>query len=329
MRVRGLKSLRLAINWLHSRVTDFVLILGYHRVVKAAFDPYGLCVQPDHFAEHLEVLRQTANVIDLKTLQQGLFEGDLPQKAIVITFDDAYLDILQTVKPLLVAHGIPATIFVVTGTLGMEFWWDELARVVFSPAVLPNKLSMQIGADTITWTNKSSDHRKTGKENPNSRGLLLEQMYQMLAERPDERPSILTNLLSWAETATPVAAAIERTMTAAELQALIQDGLISVGSHTVTHPILTNIPQDQQYIELRESKNVLENTLSQPVTALSYPHGINDAQTQWLAQQAGFKLAFGSQNGIVHKNQNRLALPRFWVPDWDGEHFGRWLARWL
>jgi peptidoglycan/xylan/chitin deacetylase (PgdA/CDA1 family) len=140
MRVPGIKSLRLGISWLQNRVANSVLALGYHRIAQKDFDPFDLCVQPHHFEEHLEVLKKRTRVIDLRTLQENLQEGSLPRKAVVITFDDAYQDILYTVKPMLAASGLPATSFVVTGNLGKEFWWDELASIITGPAVLPDQL---------------------------------------------------------------------------------------------------------------------------------------------------------------------------------------------
>ena len=45
-----------------------------------------------------------------------------------ITFDDGYADNLQVAAPLLAERGLPATFFIVSGTIGSgrEFWWDEL-----------------------------------------------------------------------------------------------------------------------------------------------------------------------------------------------------------
>ena len=85
----------------------------------------------------------------------------------------------------------------------------------------------------------------------------------------------------------------------------------------------------RQRAELSESRQTLAEILGRSPTTFSYPHGDNDAETRLLVRQAGFQLACSSQNGIVHKRQDHFALPRFWVPDWDGEQFGRWLARWI
>jgi peptidoglycan/xylan/chitin deacetylase (PgdA/CDA1 family) len=329
MRLPGWKMARGAAHWLHSRIANFVLILGYHRVAETAVDPYDLCIRPGHFAEQLELLRRQTQVIDLQTLAAGLQTGNLPRRAVAITFDDGYLDILQTAKPLLAAKDLPAAVFAITGALGEEFWWDRLARIIFGPAVLPNNLTLPICGQTLTWSMIDVDQAIGTKEVPSPRRRLLDQLYPRLVALPEERPSLLAQLQQWAATAEPIPPATSRAMTAVELRELASDGLITVGSHTVSHPALTSLPPAQRESELRDSRLTLTEILGQSVTALSYPHGDNDVDTRRLAQQAGYQLACASRNGIVHGRQEPFALPRFWVPDWDGEQFGRWLSKWL
>jgi peptidoglycan/xylan/chitin deacetylase (PgdA/CDA1 family) len=329
MRLPGWKTARGTANWLHSRIANFVLILGYHRVAETAVDPYNLCVRPDHFAEQIDVLRRQTNVVDMPTIADGLKSGHLPRRAVAITFDDGYLDILQTAKPLLAANDLPATVFAVSGSLGQEFWWDRLARIIFGPAVLPESLTLPICGQTLAWSVIDTAQAVAAKDSPSPRRRLLDQLYHRLAALPEERPSLLSQLQQWAETAESVPPATSRAMTAVELRELAGDGLITVGSHTVSHPALTRLSPTQQAVELQDSRQVLTEILGQPVTTLSYPHGDNDTQTRQLARQAGYQLACASRNGIVHKRQEPLALPRFWAPDWDGEQFGRWLARWI
>jgi peptidoglycan/xylan/chitin deacetylase (PgdA/CDA1 family) len=329
MRLPGLKAMHHSANWLHSRVANFVLILGYHRVAETAVDPYDLCIRPDHFAEQMDMLRRRAQVIDMPMLADGLKSGKLPRWAVAITFDDGYLDILQKAKPLLAAHELTATVFAVTGSLGQEFWWDRLARIIFGPAVLPESLTLPICGETFTWSMMEETQAASYKAFASPRRCLLDQLYHRLTALPEERQSLLIKLQQWAETAEPVPPATSRAMTAVELRELVSDGLVTVGSHTVSHPKLTSLPPTQRQVELRDSRQTLTEMLGQPVTTFSYPHGDNDAQTRQIVRQAGFQLACASQNGIVHKWQEPYALPRFWVPDWDGEQFGRWLNSWL
>ena len=124
MRTPGVKTLRKAARWLRSRYSPGALILGYHRVAHVHSDPHGLCVSPQHFEEQLAVLRREARPIALGELLRGLQEGHVPARAIAVTFDDGYADVLAQAQPLLERYEIPATVFVVSGCLGGSFWWD-------------------------------------------------------------------------------------------------------------------------------------------------------------------------------------------------------------
>jgi peptidoglycan/xylan/chitin deacetylase (PgdA/CDA1 family) len=330
MRVPGIKSLRLGISWLQNRVANSVLALGYHRIAQKDFDPFDLCVQPHHFEEHLEVLKKRTRVIDLRTLQENLQEGSLPRKAVVITFDDAYQDILYTVKPMLAASGLPATSFVVTGNLGKEFWWDELASIITGPAVLPDQLYVKVGRETLIWSDTSyNDSKQTELSKP--RSDLLGLLYQRMAylPTPGERIAVLEQLKQSIKMTNQKELNIAKALSAAELQDLSADGLVCIGSHTVTHPILPSISESGQCLELEKSRLTLGEITGQPVKYFSFPNGIFSKETCRLVKGAGYELAFISHPGIVHRGHDRFTCPRFWVPDWNGEQFERWLVKWL
>jgi peptidoglycan/xylan/chitin deacetylase (PgdA/CDA1 family) len=160
MRVRGLKTLRLTGRWLRSRLSPGALVLGYHRVANAEADARGLCVSPRHFEEQLEVLRRVACPVALEELVRGL-PGDLPRRAVALTFDDGYADVLHRAQPLLERYQIPASVFVVSGCLGGQFPWveEEPYRQEASPAralsaaelvCLAQKPMIDIGAHTVS-----------------------------------------------------------------------------------------------------------------------------------------------------------------------------------
>src|SRR5262245_22040769 len=104
------------------------LILMYHRVAEPPMDPWYLSVSPRHFAEQLDVLRQHARLLRVDQLSRALRDGDVPDRSVVVTFDDGYADNLRTAKSLLELYNVPATVFLTTGYIGQdrEFWWDEL-----------------------------------------------------------------------------------------------------------------------------------------------------------------------------------------------------------
>jgi peptidoglycan/xylan/chitin deacetylase (PgdA/CDA1 family) len=330
MRVPGIKALRLGFSWLHSRVANYVLVLGYHRIAQKNFDPFDLCVQPQHFEEHLEVIEKRTSVIDLKTLQEGLQNGSLPRKAVVITFDDAYQDVLYTVKPMLAARNMPATTFVVTGNLGQEYWWDELAFLICGPTVLPDQLFVKIGTETIIWP-ETSYFALNQKESSNPRRDLLDLLYQRMLHlpTPHERIAVLEQLKQSIKISDPEELNIAKAMTAAELQNLTADGLVCIGSHTETHPILPHLSGSEQCLELENSRLSLEVITGQPVKYFSFPNGKYSKESCHMVRSTGYKLAFTSRLGIVHRGLDRFTLPRFWIPDWNGEQFERWLRKWI
>src|SRR5262245_38128283 len=127
-----LRRVQCAGKWLQKRLAARAVILMYHRIADVPLAPWSMCVAPEHFAAHLLMLRQYAIPMSLNQLAHAYHAGNLPQRAVAITFDDGYADNLHHAKPLLERYGIPATVFVTTGYVGStrEFWWDELERVL-------------------------------------------------------------------------------------------------------------------------------------------------------------------------------------------------------
>ena len=91
------------------------MILMYHRIAEPKLDAWGLCVTPSHFAEHLEVLADSARIVSLQELLEKYRGGGLAQRTAVLTFDDGYADNLHHAKSVLERYDAPATVFVTSG----------------------------------------------------------------------------------------------------------------------------------------------------------------------------------------------------------------------
>ena len=127
---------RRARMWLRrtrARLLPGAAILGYHSISEGD-DPLGLAVSPARFAEHLEVLARRTRPMRLDALTRALRDRRVPPRAVVVTFDDGYADLLHAAAPLLERHDVPATAFVTTGSPGQVFPWD--ARTASAPARL-------------------------------------------------------------------------------------------------------------------------------------------------------------------------------------------------
>jgi biofilm PGA synthesis lipoprotein PgaB len=101
-------------------------------------------------------------------------------------------------------------------------------------------------------------------------------------------------------------------MTWETLRALDKEGLITICSHTLSHPPdLTKLPEDEQQRELFESKATLERELGHPIPFFAYPVGKEDATTLDIAQRAGYTMAFTMHNGPVEESPGILTLNRY------------------
>lgn len=329
MRMPGYKHARLSARWLRSRFVDRAVILGYHRIADVAWDPFGVCVSPQHFVEQVRFLHEQANPISLKRLAQGLRRKKLPKRAVVVTFDDGYLDTLVHAKSLLEQYRIPATVFVTTGYLGREFWWDELVRLLIAAGETTAPLHITLGDRSYTWEVAEKNGLPTGEMDFAPKRELIGPLSRLLLPLDTPaREQVLCQMRLWsgAPSAAPPAG---RSMTPDELVELAASDLIEIGAHTVTHPLLAALPPAAQQAEMQRSRAYLETLLDCPVNGFSYPNGSADAATIAHTRAAGFAYACASHTDVAWRGSNRFCLPRLWAPDRPGAAFAAWLNRWL
>jgi biofilm PGA synthesis lipoprotein PgaB len=101
-------------------------------------------------------------------------------------------------------------------------------------------------------------------------------------------------------------------MTWETLQQLDKEGLVTIASHTMSHPEdMRTLTSDRQEQELVGSKQALEAKLGHTIPYLAYPDGRQDATTRDLARKAGYTMAFTIDNGPVEESPDVLALNRY------------------
>lgn len=107
-------------------MSGHALILTYHAVEPG---PAPLCVEPDLFAEHLDCLAACgAQTLTVSDLASCLRAGELPDRAVAITFDDGFASVAERAMPLLLERGMVATVFCVAGRLGGVNDWPSQPR---------------------------------------------------------------------------------------------------------------------------------------------------------------------------------------------------------
>lgn len=320
-------------------------MLLYHRIADLATDPQRLAVSPSHFADHLAVLAERGQPMPLDVLVDLSARGAAPRGAVAVTFDDGYADNLHCALPLLRQSGVPATVFISTGPLNhdQEFWWDRLEQLLLEPGALPAQLDLPIGRQAVTWhlgqsaiytAEDRARHEAWTVEDrdcPTARHRVYVDLCHRLRALPGEsRDRTLEALASLAGTPLRVRDS-HRPLRATEVTALAEGHQMAVGSHTDSHPSLTQLPPDAQLHEISAARQTLQALTGQAVATFAYPYGgsadVSDS-TAMLARRAGVNLACTTLPDSVRPGVDPLRIPRVVVRDWSRTEFLRHWSSW-
>jgi peptidoglycan/xylan/chitin deacetylase (PgdA/CDA1 family) len=294
MRLPGNIRITQTLRRLRSRFRPGVAILGYHRVHDGADDPLGLSITPERFEAHLAIIARIAKPMRLADAARSLRTGNVPSRAVVVTFDDGYAGNLHVALPLLERYAVPATIFITSGNRGGEFWWDRLVRLRPQDPASGDFYALAVKLESLGHTEREEALRQ------------LELRSSPTAAEP-----------------------IHRSLTITEMQQLAASPLIDIGAHGVTHQPLPTLTVQEQQVEIGRSRQDLEELLHSEVVSFAYPHGALTPQTSTLVEKAGYVTACCSKVDVATADAPPLALPRLWVANSNGPEFERWLGGWL
>ncbi len=258
------------------------LVLCYHRV-----NDDGHSVFPGTplalFRRQMEALRRNFAVLPLQELWEKSRRGDLPENGVAITFDDGYRDNYENAFPILRELGLPATIFLTTDALdrGDLIWHDRVFDAFHRTRKADARASLAAELARLRRTSPGERDRRIEE-------LLLELGIEPGAPRGWEK-------LTWQQV---------REMSR---------GGISFGAHTLDHPILTFVSEEEARRQIRDSKERIEKELGSKVTMFAYPNGgASDfnRSTERMVEEEGFSLAVTTVAGANDESTNPFALHR-------------------
>jgi peptidoglycan/xylan/chitin deacetylase (PgdA/CDA1 family) len=314
------------------------VVLMYHRVASDLVDPWRLCVSPTNFGAQLEVLVDRYQVVTLRELVAARGSTD-ERPSVAITFDDGYADNLHVAAPLLVRHGLPATFFLTSGTLGSEreFWWDELDQLLLQPGALPAQLTLALGDERRTIKTGPAaaplaDPQRTAaacvpwEAAADTRVGLFYTVWQSLRALDDVARRTALDELARQVGVTATRRDSHRTLTRVEACELARLPGIEIGAHSVTHESLPECTPAQQLQQMQQSRSELESMIERPVTGFAYPFGDISRATLRLAATAGFDYACTTESGCVDRATQPYRVPRIAAEDWSAALFAQRLA---
>lgn len=241
----------------------------------------------------------------------------LPPRSILLTCDDALRNTLTEMVPILSDFGV-SCLFFATGAsaeLAPSMLWYEELYLMLLDAGEPIALNLPEAAISINIVSPS----------PKQRHALWWSMVENLSQfgaqpRCDFSNSIQQQLhlpKNWKSKLVddPRLASRFLALDKSSLKQLAAAGM-TVGAHSLSHPILARASDDLAWKEISESKTEIEKALGQPVWAFGYPFGNAATVTQRdlkFAELAGFRCAFMNTGGGLGATNYRFAIPRVHV----------------
>jgi peptidoglycan/xylan/chitin deacetylase (PgdA/CDA1 family) len=291
------------------------VVLVYHRIGERALDPWRLTIDPEIFAGQMETLARDWSPLSLDELVEGFGRRRLPERAVAVTFDDGYADNLNVAAPILLEHGIPATLFVAADLVdtGGPPWWDELAALLLEPARLPPTLSLSIGGGRWRVPPLAAGKRAANTPLPweAEPGTRLRAFYEvwlaLRALNAPTREAALDEIAEWAGAPRPAGRVLLAWEQLREFAALPGFGL---GAHTLTHPALPSCSPEDARAEIAGGADRLRARAGVEVDQFAYPFGAWTPSVARLVAELGFRSAYTTDARAVLWSSSPHALPR-------------------
>ncbi|MCP4565238.1 MAG: polysaccharide deacetylase family protein [Bosea sp.] len=283
-------------------------ILTLHHVrptTSGSFRPNGLLeITPEFLDRALTLIR--AEGYDIVSLDEALVRLADPRPGrffVALTFDDGYRDNLDHAWPVLAKHQAPWTLYVVRGFAERtaRLWWLELEEAI---RALP-RISVELPDGRFDASSGTEAEKQKA----------FERLYWRLRKGPEA--ILLSAISDLARQAgiDPVALVERECLPLETLRSLAGAPGVTIGAHTLSHPMLAKHPQEEARSEIAESKAWLEEALGLPVRHFAYPVGDPGSagpREFALAKEAGFASAVTTRPGHLFAGhaEHLHALPR-------------------
>lgn len=269
-------------------------VVTYHRVTDGNIGDIdaslnNLFVNTETFERQILFFKRRYRIVHFRDLLGMAESGTVPADTMVVTFDDGYLDFSRFAYPIIAKHWIPVTLFLVPGKMGcteeFPFWWDEMFYLL-------NRLNRagpagpeQAAADRIhelcslfqTDMKLAFDGVMERNSDEEIKGIIEELRIRAGAHKGCGSGE--NALLDWGN----VAGFSE---------------LVEIGSHTLNHRNLRFLSGESLRVEVRKSKEIIEERTGRDVTAFSYPNGYHNPEIVSIVRESGYRFAVTTERGV-------------------------------
>ena len=240
----------------------------------------------------LQLLNKLYNMVSLEEIKNYYYNGSFLKNACHITFDDGDKSFYNVVFPLLKKYNIPASIYISPKiTINQSnFWFQEISdydMIKFKKIVLD-----------ITRQNNNIEISDIP-------------IKSLLKNIPLD---IIMDAISIYQKSTNSPAKKGFNINRSQLQEIDASNLVTIGAHTLNHPILRNETDEYVKKEIIESIDGLANLLGKDVEYFAYPNGVPfldfGQREMAILKKTSIKLAFSTEKKIISKSDDLLSIPR-------------------
>jgi peptidoglycan/xylan/chitin deacetylase (PgdA/CDA1 family) len=290
-----------------------VVLVVYHSINEVREDRIRVpnIVTPACFEAQIRYLASTARMIPLQEYLDHVEQRKpVLEKSIVVTFDDGYKDNLTLASPVLQKHGVPATFFITTGYIGAGKmkWEDQLScwirrsrEEVFTLDFPAGPVSFAIGSQKDKFKAINVLVKILGLLGQTERQQFLNEVGKQLKVNCEDQADVMLN---WED-----------------VRRLASTQGFSIGSHSVTHPHLTQISPEAVRFEVTHSREQIENEIGHPVTLFAYPYGDFNQEVISVLQRAGYASAGTIEYGRNGFRSDPFRLKRVLIHNQSGKYF--------
>lgn len=300
-------------------------VITYHGVLPEGYevsDPQqdGSLVSRQNFRDQLRLLKECYHVVSPEQVRAWLVDGtNLPEYAVLLTCDDGLRNTLTDMTPILREEGLSCLFFVLGASVRestQTLWYDDLYLLLLAAPHGTHSLN------ALEMTIDLGDRRQRRSAWWN----LVKKLSTW--EQPERADFIGTLRLQFGLSDESSAALTDHDLTnkeaqrrrfsllnVNELRQLVDQGM-SLGSHTLNHPVLSLQESEMARKEISESRTLLQEAVGCPIWAFAYPFGDLASVTSremHMAEQAGFDCAFMNIGGGFGARLQKFALPRVHV----------------
>ena len=240
----------------------------------------------------LRLVRLAYPVVPLEDIATGRNKNG--RARVALTFDDGLRNNVEVAYPILRQLGLTGTFFVCPGLIERGEWlWNHEARerlkTLSAPALA--ELAAFVGgpAEVEAFVEWMKTLKIAARRTVEDAIRAATPHFNRSREQREQ-----FDLAGWDE--------LER----------MDPRVVTIGSHTMSHPILTSLSADETEAELRESRLALEKQLERPVTVFCYPNG-NVSETVVEHARRYYRSAVTVDPGTVNGNADVHRLPRYAV----------------